>query len=103
MAASIPSPLRQQITTYLDNGNIVSLSGLMHDWPEYNWQRLIDLNSRQSFLIGLDKQARLTLIANLNPRQSDSAVTVKKFPLSRDGVQGFIDSRKAWLDLGGAL
>ncbi|MCU7873001.1 MAG: poly-gamma-glutamate biosynthesis protein PgsC/CapC [Candidatus Thiodiazotropha sp. (ex Lucinoma borealis)] len=103
MAASIPPPLQQQITTYLGNESVVSLSGLVRDWPEYNWQRLIDINSRQSFLIGLDKQAKLTLVANLNPRQSDSAVTIKQLPLTRDEVQGFIDSRKAWLDLGGAL
>ncbi|MCU7935930.1 MAG: poly-gamma-glutamate biosynthesis protein PgsC/CapC [Candidatus Thiodiazotropha sp. (ex Dulcina madagascariensis)] len=99
-ATSTPLALRQRLIAYLGNRDVVALSGLRREWPDFNWQRLIDLNSRQSFLIGLDKAARLSLVANLNPRQAD-AVSSAGRPLSRSRVQGFIDSRKALLDLEG--
>ncbi|MES9988203.1 MAG: poly-gamma-glutamate biosynthesis protein PgsC/CapC [Candidatus Thiodiazotropha endolucinida] len=95
--APLPSMLQRQLSRYLESRNVVALSGLVADWPEYRWQRLIDLNSRQSFLIGLQQEAGLRLIANLNPRDVNSVFTTDKKLLSRSDIQGFIDSRMALL------
>jgi hypothetical protein len=100
---SLPSLLQQQLQLYLDSENVVALSELVETWPGYTWKRVIDSDSRQSFLIGLENQVGVSLVANLNPRRADSVFTAGERHLSRNDIQRFIDSRQALLKLPGAL
>jgi hypothetical protein len=100
---SLSTLLEQQLYLYLDSENVVALNELVETWPDYTWKRVIDINSRQSFLVGLQKKVGVSLVANLNPRQADSVFNVNERRLSRNDIQSFIDSRKALLKSQGVL
>jgi hypothetical protein len=94
----LPSQLRETIASYLNNADVVTLRRLQLQWPSYRWERVIDRNSRQSFLTVFDDGSRLRLVANLNPRKKDAVVAVRVEQPEIAPVNRFIESRSAWLE-----
>lgn len=95
----LPTELRGIIAHYLDTGDIVTLRRLQVKWPDLKWKRLIDRDSRQSFLGVYDGQDQLRLVVNLNPRGRDDAVILTLPRADAGAVSRFVDTRSAWLEL----
>ena len=99
-SAALPPLLRETIQRYQVSGDIVTLARLDSSWPGYRWERVIDRDSRQSFLTVFDRQARLMLVANLNPNRLDAAVRTSRERPDRMTIARFIETRSALLEFG---
>jgi hypothetical protein len=96
-----PALLRESIGRYQSRADIVTLRKLQVQWPGYSWQRLIDRNTRQSFLAVFDTRQQLCLVANLHPRQFDRVISVTAGDMDPSRIREFIDSRAGLLELEG--
>ncbi len=97
-----PSPyttldLQRTVERYLLTGDIVTLRRLQVDWPRHRYQRLIDRDTRQTFLLVLDNKKRLTLVANTTPRQTNDVIFAPQGVLNHTLIQRFIDRRAGFL------
>lgn len=84
--------LRDMVDRYVATHDIVTLQRLLTQWPEYRMLRLIDVDSRQGFLLVFDRQDHLVLASNLAPFQPDKVIQANIPPDSED-VDRFIASR----------
>ena len=98
--AEIPGGLRAAVSRYQTLADIVTLRRLQVEWPGYTWQRLLDRDSQQSFLALLDAQHRLCLIANLNPRHADRAISLSVQRPDPARIRQFIEARAGLLEFG---
>ena len=96
--AGVPAALRRSLTRYQSLADIVTLRKLQLQWPEYSWQRLVDQNSRQSFLALFNARQQLCLVANLNPQQLERVVSVAADDPQGTRIREFIDSRAGLLE-----
>ena len=99
--AEIPANLRDAISRYQTLADIVTLRRLQVEWPGYTWRRLIDRDSQQSFLALLDPQRRLGLIANLNPRHVQQAISMSVQRPDPSRIRQFVEARAGLLEFGG--
>jgi hypothetical protein len=97
-STAIPAQLRQSLAHYQSLADIVTLRRLQLQWPGHTWQRLIDRNSKQSFLAVFDAQQQLCLVANLNPQQPDRVIRVAAGDPDSRRIREFIDSRSGLLE-----
>lgn len=102
----IPPDLYELVDGYLQNKDIVALQSMINTWSNFRFERVIDKNSKQSFLLIYRDSSRLPLVINLSPIIRDGTMGLKSEPvmignLDRDQVRRFIDSRVAWLELRG--
>jgi hypothetical protein len=94
----LPESLRDAVQSYQHNEDVVTLARLLKEWPDHHWQRIIDRDSRQSFLVLLDPRERLQLIANLNPRQPERVIRFDPHVSEFVQVRHFVESRAALLE-----
>ena len=88
--------LKKSITTYTDSYDILALQQIVTRWPELRFHQIIDINSKQAFLVVLNDNGQPLLVANLHPLNNDE--TYRLHPgLSRDTLKSYIDSRSLWL------
>ena len=98
--SEIPEGLREAISRYQTLADIVTLRRLQVEWPGYSWQRLIDRDSQQSFLALRDARRRLCLVANLNPRQADQAISMSAQRPDPFRIRQFVEARAGLLEFG---
>ena len=98
-AARVPSPLRDEIRRYLESQDVVNLRSMQRNWPQFDFKRLVDRDSRQSFIVVHDDKARALLVANLNPRQPGIELAWHTQLADRSTVLDFINQRAGWLVL----
>jgi len=91
------SDLQQTLTKYMESRDIVILAKLQKQWPSYTFRRLIDISSKQSYLVVTNRAHEIVLTANLFPLNSQTVVNVRPGGLSRTLVRRYVDSRSAWL------
>ena len=99
-AVTLPDGLVDAIRSYQNTGDIVTLARLREQWPDYRWERVIDRDSRQSFLALFDPGEQLRLVANLNPRQRDAVIRVDAQTVDGAVISRFVETRSALLELG---
>ena len=97
----VPPQLRESIGRYQSLADVVTLRKLQVQWPDYTWQRLIDRNTRQSFLAVFDTQRQLCLVANLHPRQFERVLSVPAGNKDPSRIREFIVSRAGLLEFEG--
>lgn len=99
-ATGLPLPvgLREAIQHYQTRGDIVTLARIRSQWPNYRWKRVIDRDSRQSFLAFFDRATGLRLVANLNPRHHDAVVRIDPGAPDVAMVSRFVETRSALLE-----
>jgi len=97
--SGIRPELKQQLVSYLATLDMVVLHRLINNWPEYRYRRVIDINSRQAFLLVIH-QNRLVAVLNPAPRKPDEILTLKRPVLARDDINRFVDSRYAIFEFG---
>jgi len=89
------------LKSYLYNQNIIALWRAVQAFPDYHFVQLLDISSKQAFLIVSPPEEEPSLIVNLFPRDPDKTIQVPVSRLSRQVVTDFVESRAAWMQLGG--
>jgi hypothetical protein len=97
----LPAELRSRLLTYLSGQDVVVLHSIKGGWPGYRFSRVIDINTKQAFMLVSAPDGRLSAVANLNPRRPLQTITVSGAVLERDEVASFVDTRTALLESGG--
>jgi gamma-polyglutamate biosynthesis protein CapC len=96
---AISSNFRARLKQYIQEQDMLLLQSLLTHWPQYRLERFIDVNSRQAFLLIYDKKGKLSLVANLFPRDIDKHYRLSKHPDEhRTIVTRFIETRMGWLE-----
>ncbi len=101
-AEPLPGGLRDAIQRYQRTSDIVTLARIRDHWPAYYLERVIDRDSRQSFLALSDQLGRLQLVANLNPRGREQIISVSSEKPELASIRRFIETRSALLEFGGS-
>ncbi|WP_319575979.1 poly-gamma-glutamate biosynthesis protein PgsC/CapC [uncultured Desulfobacter sp.] len=82
---------------YLETHDIISFDHLTIQWPQFHYQRIIDLNSKQSFLLIFGRSGRLTAVVNLFPIDERSRFSVLPHSLDQHAISHYITTKIAWL------
>lgn len=100
-AKRISKTFRKRLKQYIQRQDILILQNLRNGWPKYRLEQLIDVNSKQAFLLVYAADRKLSLVANLFPRNPDSSyrLSPRADDDSRATVTQFIETRSAWLEL----
>lgn len=93
-----PPAWREAARAYLERRDILNLRQL-RNWPEFRYQRLVDRDTQQAFLLALDAAGRPRLALNLTPRLPDGQVIASARP-EADQVEYFKNARVGWLLFG---
>ena len=96
---NIPIALRNKLKEYLLVPDIVILSTLQTAWPDYKFERLIDIDSKQAFLLVYVPSGKLALVVNLTPEQLEMVIRIQPQHFDRSEIIDYIESRAAWLEL----
>lgn len=99
--ATVPAGLQAVLARYLESQDIVSLRRLLVEWPQYRYERVLGLNSRQAFLLIYGAGDRLLLVVNLAPRQPEQRYRLSAGQPVAQTVERFIATRAGWLEMGG--
>ena len=95
---SLPPAFFTKLRPYLISQDIVQLSAMQQQFKQLRWLRLIDISSRQGFLVVLDATENGVLgVFNLTARNVDSRVEYQPNKPDRETVAQFVESRTAWL------
>ena len=78
---------------YVETQDSVTLNRLKAEWPRHHWMRLIDIDSRQAFMLVFDDRQSLRAVVNLRPRQPKKTVTVSTIPVPAAALERFIATR----------
>lgn len=84
---------------YTRTEDIVSLHRLQTQWKRWRLLRVIDRDSRQSFLVVLDAEERLLGVMNLHPLHAQRIQKMPAGDFARGDVERFIRTRAARLEL----
>lgn len=93
-----PPAWREAARAYLERRDILNLRQL-RNWPEFHYERLLDRDTQQAFLLALDAAGRPRLALNLMPRQLDSQVIASTPPQAHQ-VEQFKTAGAGWLLFG---
>ncbi|MEF8942038.1 MAG: poly-gamma-glutamate biosynthesis protein PgsC/CapC [Desulfohalobiaceae bacterium] len=66
---SVPNTLLKRIERYIETQDIVELDRIQHMLPEGRFKRLIDMNTKQAYLLVSNQSGQPLVLANLAPRQ----------------------------------
>lgn len=90
--------LKRAIGEYMETRDIVILSMILNRWPDFHYRRVIDISSKQSFLLVTKGTEDVVTVANLFPPDPQSVVKARAGRPSRALVEKYVDSRSAWLE-----
>jgi len=93
-----PPAWREAARAYIERRDILNLRQL-RDWPGFRYERLIDRDTQQAFLLALDAAGRPRLAVNLRPRQPDAEVVAGMPPQAAE-VERFKNAQAGWLLFG---
>lgn len=97
-ASDFPEDLRQILDYYTATLDIVALKQALNRWPEFQFSRLSDISTQQTYLaITMAPETRPVLL-NLNPRRSEESIVPSESSVSdQDKIRQFMQRRQAWL------
>lgn len=98
LSSTVPEDLRRILAEYLETHDILILSTLLSRWPDYSFERLIDIDSKQAFMLVYNPSGKLAMVANLVSGQMESIIRVDSDRLERDQIAEYINSRSVWLE-----
>jgi hypothetical protein len=94
--APLPTSLRQAMAPYFSSQDIVVLYDALHRHSAWQFERIVDPNSRQGYLSILDRNGALLGLINLTARDADTVFTFRP-DSPRTSINAYIESRAAWL------
>lgn len=99
-ASKLPS-LQTDIRSYITSQDIIALKKLLDQWPALQFRRIIEMNSKGSFLLVSSETGRRPFLAtNLFPRSLDQSVHLTAGKPDRGLIDAFVASKVAWLVVG---
>jgi len=100
-SSTLPSDIIQMIRRYAETQDIIELYSIKSKAKSFRLRRVIDINTKQSFLFVYNQSDRLILIANLMPREANAEITLSRKTLSRQEITRFIDKKAGFLKFRG--
>jgi hypothetical protein len=98
-ATQLPVELITQLRAYLADQDIIRLRQLTGDWPDYRFERLLDPNTEQAFLLVFTPTDALSLVANLNPREFTQTLRADRTQQAAATIARFVETQARWLEL----
>ena len=101
-AKALPKDLRALAETYVETHDIVALWRLAEYAKGFRLTRIIDLNTKLSFLVFSADERHLPMVVNLSPRSEPRAVFLpENGKFDRALVKRYVNSGIAWLEAAG--
>ncbi len=97
-ALTLPKGYKAQMSAYIKTHDIIVLDNILHQWPHLTYQRVIDLNSKQSFLLISQKADTLIAVINLFPRELNTGLLMNPDHMDQNKISNYIDGRIPWLE-----
>lgn len=97
-ALPLPEGYRSHMSAYIKTHDIIVLDNIMHQWPHLTYKRVIDLNSKQSFLLIFQAPDTLAAVINLYPRDMDTRLMVSPDHMDPNKISDYVDGRIPWLE-----
>ncbi|MBI3268609.1 MAG: poly-gamma-glutamate biosynthesis protein PgsC/CapC [Planctomycetes bacterium] len=94
---AVPAELRALVERYLANRDVVALDAARRRWGAWRFERLVDLDSQQAFLLLTPPEDRLPLVVHLVSLSDRTPQVHEVEALDRDEVARFVRSRATWL------
>lgn len=88
--------LQQDVREYVESLDILALKALLSRWPNLLFRMVVDMNSKQAFLVAHGGSGQVVLVANLSPLQMTQKYLLHP-NLTRQELSAYIDSRSVWL------
>ncbi|GAB4540764.1 MAG: hypothetical protein Fur0020_10090 [Thermodesulfovibrionia bacterium] len=101
-SSDVPPHMLEGIKRYVETQDIIELHNMRSAWGSFRFIRVIDINTKQAFLLIYSPSGRLILIANLMPRDPEGYITITGRVQKMD-VSRFIDTRVGFLRFGGSF
>jgi hypothetical protein len=97
----VDEKIRALIERYADTQDLVALHTACSLGKAFRFERVIDSDSQQSFLLihGSDKQ--FPLVANVGIRPAAAALLIKSRSVDRERIAEYVRTRATWLEIGG--
>lgn len=99
---TVPSDFIQALNNYQQYQDIIILQTLLKTWSNFEYKRIIDADTGQSFLFVYTKNRELILVANLLPLQKEQNLKIR-LPITRGNIHKFVDGRYSILEFEGTL
>lgn len=93
----VPDGLRALLARYINHRDIIALHALRPEWPQYRFERLVDQNSGQTFLLISTARLHLPAVVNLAARARTVSDTVVSHGIDHERISHFVSSRAGWL------
>jgi len=93
----VPSSLSSVVTRFLRTGDILALAQLREELPEEGLLRVIDKNSKQTFLIVFAEPGYKPWVINLAARLNQIESVYQASELNQETLDQYISSHFAWL------
>ena len=98
-AAQLPDDLKTQLRHYLADQDIIQLRQLTRTWATSRFERLLDPNTEQAFLLVFTPADALSLVANLNPRDRTHTLRASRTRHAAATIARFMATQSIWLEL----
>ncbi|SMC54611.1 Capsule biosynthesis CapC [Desulfocicer vacuolatum DSM 3385] len=98
MSLPLPRGYKSLMSAYIKTHDIIVLDNIMHQWPHLTYERVIDLNSKQSFLLIFQNTDRLTAVVNLFPRDENTQLVINPENVDLNTISHYVDGRIPWLE-----
>lgn len=99
-STELSSELKAQLRQYLKEQDVLLLRAISREWPNYVFERLIDSNSKQAYLLIKNTRHQLLLVMNLSALGPEKSMSIQPRTLDRAAIYRFTGSRAAWLEFG---
>jgi hypothetical protein len=100
-AGDLPVGLKHQLRNYIADQDIIRLHQLTQHWADHRFERLLDQNTDQAFLLVFTPSDTLALVANLNPREITQTLRADRTRRTAMSIAQFVDTQALWLELEG--
>jgi hypothetical protein len=91
----VPRELKALLDDYVITLDIVSLQKAIVEWPQFQFNALLDRNSQQLLLLISDRLASAPVVLNLRPRPNSFETALEN---QAGPIDVFLASRSTWLE-----
>lgn len=97
---ALPESVRRQVDTYVARQDIVLLDELLRRNPGYRFERIVDINTRQGYLLLVDRHGGWCGVASLAARHSGRVQGLDRQGDLKQQAMAFLETNSAWLVVG---
>ncbi len=96
-SSKVPPSMLKKIKEYAETQDIIGLYNIKSVWKSFGFRMVIDINTKQPFLLVYSQSGRLLLVANLMPREPEIEITLSRETMQRRSISRFIDTKAGFL------